>query len=340
MFHLFQHPTNMRFFQGNSRNNFENINPRDFPPIFAVCRGVDPHPQFQIISIERVRGYDEYASYAFVNESFENTEWRIVYDGNPEDIQMGQMFVDTDESRRERIRFEIRNIFLVSRDDIYPVVMVDNFQALPRVNAVIVPQNSHAIHNPNYNHMDPHFTMNYLMDRNNFFFESFPNGNRNLSRAYRNRVMSPNHNWFDDDHRQIRTPPPIRRFNDQEDMDDYYRHSHSLAHGGAGAASSSSSSRRTRRPSNPRIPAPAPAPPPAAAQAPARPITLQAFTIQALINHAVEENTTCPISMNPILKASACVLSCQHVFERDAITRWFSDHDACPVCRQNATICN
>jgi SUMO ligase MMS21 Smc5/6 complex component len=49
---------------------------------------------------------------------------------------------------------------------------------------------------------------------------------------------------------------------------------------------------------------------------------------------------TCPISMNPIAKASACVLSCQHVFERDSITHWLSDHENCPVCRQTSAICN
>jgi SUMO ligase MMS21 Smc5/6 complex component len=66
---------------------------------------------------------------------------------------------------------------------------------------------------------------------------------------------------------------------------------------------------------------------------------LQAFTIQALISHAIKENMTCPISMNPIEQRTACVTSCQHIFDRASIQRWLQDNTTCPVCRQDASVC-
>jgi hypothetical protein len=70
-----------------------------------------------------------------------------------------------------------------------------------------------------------------------------------------------------------------------------------------------------------------------------RPLVLQSFTIKAIIDHAIQEQMTCPISLAPIEKSSACVTSCQHVFNRENIEQWLADNSTCPVCRQQTQIC-
>jgi hypothetical protein len=47
---------------------------------------------------------------------------------------------------------------------------------------------------------------------------------------------------------------------------------------------------------------------------------------------------TCPITMEPIKKASAAITSCGHVFQKTAISHWMQNHDTCPECRQPCTI--
>ena len=337
MFPLFRHQQRMRFFRGDG-NDFENINPRDFPEFFAICIGINPRPQFQLLRIQRTRGYDEYAEYRLTNKPFEATDWFVLHQGNPEDVRYGQMFLSPPNPnighREMRIRFEIRPIVLASQEAKYPIVMFDDIRILPNPNVTIVPRNARPITNPNYNYMDPHFIMNYLMDRQNFFIEDTNSFHRAMRFMERRHEMGRHHrSWYDSDHDYIRSETPPRY------DEDYYFEAHRPAPAAAGGAGSIRRIRRNeeRRRSIPQTP-------PTTQVTPApqtiRPVQLQAFTIQALINHAVSENMTCPISMNPIAKASACVLSCQHVFERDSITHWLSDHENCPVCRQTSAICN
>jgi len=66
------------------------------------------------------------------------------------------------------------------------------------------------------------------------------------------------------------------------------------------------------------------------------PLKLKPHTLQALI--AAEKGKECPISYMPIESTTAAVTSCQHVFQRSAITHWLSSHTNCPVCREECEL--
>lgn len=341
----------MRFFS-DRHNDYENIHPENFPHIFAVCRGITQQPQFQILRIERIRGYDEYATYRFINEPFESDEYNLFHDGNPEQSMYGQMEVyrppPNPNERIIRLRFQIRNIFLASRHEVFPVILLDTLEAIPPADAVIIPRNVMNIQEYFHSQYDPNFINNFIMDHGNFRPVENPGFHRVLNRYFRRREQGRGNDWFDH-------PADI-----YEGHDDYSpRRSRDVTpiiaphpfrgggSGGAAAGAGGGSSSRTRRDSTraqtPPPPAAVrlvPAPAPAAAPTVARPVNLQAFTITALINHAVSEHMTCPISMNAIQKSTACVTSCQHIFERESIQHWLADHSNCPVCRQPTSICN
>jgi hypothetical protein len=366
---MFHHDTlinrhRMRFFRDSMNGNYDNMHPDDFPHIFATCRGLDPQPSFQILRVERMRGYDEQAVYRLIEEQPQvHREWNIFHDGNPEDSLMGQMQIyrpgNNPNELTSRVRFHIRNIYLISRNETFPVVMFDNFDVLPRATAVILPTNAHLTTRDNYNYPrgDPNFTSHYLMDQSNFM-----NPNMNLTNRVIDIIDRMRSRRFNIDNDRgwyggipDRYENDIRRYYDDDDRRwrdrspeyDYDFH-HPIA-AGAGVRS-----RRHRGQTPPQTPPRRPSahpvnvvwggePMPAAAApnpAPARPISLQAFTIQALINHAIAEQMTCPISMNPIVKDTACVTTCQHIFERDSIQQWLTGHTNCPVCRQTTSICS
>lgn len=320
------------------------VHPGDFPHRFVTCRGLDPTPQFQMIRIERMRGYGDNTHYRFISEPLENTAWNIIYQGNREDAYMGEMMVyrpgNNPNEQSVQTRFQIRNIYLASRDDIYPVVMFDNPRVLPHANVVIIPRN--ARESSPYGRNDPNYVTNYLMDRENFLIETVGLSNRVIDRLddYRNHPFHRSHeyNWYE------RYPDMDTYRNDYFRDDDSDVEFHRPNHYSTIAAGAGAPDRRTRRRSIPRTPPmrnipniPDAIPPPVPAS---RPVSLHAFTIQALINHAISENMTCPISMNPIQKSTACVTSCQHIFERESIAHWLADHTNCPVCRQTTSICN
>ncbi len=342
--------------------HYDNVHPDDFPHIFATCRGLDPQPSFQILRVERMRGYDDQAIYRFIEEQVvANREWNIFHDGNPEDSLMGQMHVyrpgNNPNEIATHVRFQIRNIYLISRNETFPVVMFDNFEVLPRATIAILPTNAHltTLDNYNYPRGDPNFTTHYLMDQSNFMNPNMNLTNRvidNIDRMRRRRFnidndrgwygVIPNNRYHDDIYRY--RDDDIRRRSRSPDIDyDFYQ---PIA-AGAGDGIRRSPRREHTPPRRTRAvpvnvvwggePRPASAP---ANPAPARPVTLHAFTIQALINHAISEQMTCPISMNPIDKDTACVTSCQHIFERDSIQQWLTGHTNCPVCRQATAICN
>jgi SUMO ligase MMS21 Smc5/6 complex component len=56
-----------------------------------------------------------------------------------------------------------------------------------------------------------------------------------------------------------------------------------------------------------------------------------------IIAHAIQSKEKCPITMDPIDLASACVSPCYHCFQADAIRRWLSTESTCPVCREACT---
>ena len=355
----------MRFFRDHN-GQYNNLHPEEFPHIFATCRGLDPQPCFQILRVERMRGYDDHAIYRFIEEQVTgNREWNILHDGNPEDSLMGYMQIyrpgNNPNEVATRVRFHIRNIYLVSRNDTYPVVMFDNFDVLPRARIAILPTNAHLTTHDHYTYPrgDPNFTSHYLMDQSNFMNPNINLTNHVIDTIDRMRSRRFNldedrdwygtilHDRYQDDMRHYDIDDRIWQGRTQDIPYDF-NPAH-IAAGGGDARRRRPSPRRhdiiaSRRPSAQTINVVwggEPRPQAAAAAAPiVRPITLHSFTIQALINHAIAENMTCPISMNAINKETACVTTCQHIFERDSIQQWLTDHTNCPVCRQSTSICN
>ena len=66
---------------------------------------------------------------------------------------------------------------------------------------------------------------------------------------------------------------------------------------------------------------------------------LQKFTVDAIVEYAVNTEMSCPIKMEPITRQNAGVLSCQHVFIKDEIQRWFTTNSGCPICREQSVLC-
>lgn len=221
------------------------------------------------------------------------------------------------------VRFEIPRISLVLRHEEYPVVLFDNMSVLPPLREVLVPRNGRE----NYHHQstDAYFMMNYILDRNNFSDQDDPNAVTVLNNLRRLR-MRRRRSLYDDDlirpHLQI-LPYPME-YEEEDVPREIPRAARRAAGGGAGSAAAAA-----------QAPPPVPAP---RAQAPAP--VLQAFTIRALIKAAIAENLSCPIAMTPIEEDSAAITTCQHIFDRDSITRWLTDHENCPVCRNPTTVCN
>lgn len=74
---------------------------------------------------------------------------------------------------------------------------------------------------------------------------------------------------------------------------------------------------------------------PAAAAAPPPPPPAFPRHLADQVLAAAEANQqTCPITMEPIQKATAAITSCGHVFQKEALTAWMQDHNTCPECRQ------
>lgn len=333
----------MRFFRDHANGHLEDLHPGNFPHIFAVCCGITSHPMFQILRIERVRGYDEYATYRFMNEGFDPDTFEIIHERNHDRPEYGQMEVlkpyPNPNERTIRLRFQIQNIFLASRNEVFPVVLLDTLDVLPTANTVVIPGNNNAPRREYYHaENDPNFINNYIMDVNNFRIVNHNLYHRSISRYFRHLEQNRENGWFDYPNHIYNDIPEAERmpFNRERERE---RNQIIVPHPFRGAGAAAGSSRTTRRDSV-RVSTPPRTPAPAVAATPVRPVSLQAFTIQALINHAIAENMTCPISMNVIQKSTACVTSCQHIFERDSIQHWLADHSNCPVCRQATSICN
>ena len=55
--------------------------------------------------------------------------------------------------------------------------------------------------------------------------------------------------------------------------------------------------------------------------------------VSLLIQTAIAKGDPCPISLGELTAENATVTSCGHVFQRESIEHWLSDHSECPVCR-------
>ena len=60
-----------------------------------------------------------------------------------------------------------------------------------------------------------------------------------------------------------------------------------------------------------------------------------AHVSEAVLEKAIREKQSCPISMEELTKENAtCVAPCYHAFEKEAIQTWVQGHGSCPTCRQ------
>lgn len=79
------------------------------------------------------------------------------------------------------------------------------------------------------------------------------------------------------------------------------------------------------------------APPPAAPAAPAAPrppaTAFPAHLIGPVLAHAAASKALCPITMEPIVAATATVTSCGHIFQAAALEQWLRSRRLCPECR-------
>lgn len=308
-----------------------------FPHHFAICRSTRP-VQFQLLTIVPDIDYIyERDHYHIENDQISNLE-PMYLDQQPihnENTSSGDFYVSDPSNPAQpsrRVRYEIQSMFLRNNEYVIPIVLLDSLVGIPRAEILVLPYNSER--QAERPMEDPYLIMNYLRNQNNFSQPRQVDRTRGrlsvrseyddrLNRYIQAPILYPQdyENYFQNDdqhhhHHRAQTPP--------RDIPRPRRNSYARAAGavnvpvqdnnhiiGAGAG--------------------------AAAQV--RVLQLQAFTIQALISHAVKENMTCPISMNPIEQGSACVTTCQHIFERNSIQRWFQENTTCPVCRQASSIC-
>ena len=55
--------------------------------------------------------------------------------------------------------------------------------------------------------------------------------------------------------------------------------------------------------------------------------------VTPVLEHAEATKKICPITMEPIQKATATVTSCGHIFQTAALARWMQTKTTCPECR-------
>lgn len=293
----------------------------EFPELFAVCRGTEPFLQFQILTLEQ-NGFTGNGSRHYVfheNDRIRNLNFTLhnYENGRRENPYMvGQvMAVSSERDHYQdpvRVRFEVRRIVLESSTMRIPVLFVDPMSVLPRPKNLIVPLNVERRQREDNHHA--HLLQNEVLNPNNYM------NNFRIPREY------------DHDHRDINDYHYFNQMRDIYINDD----------------DSDTETRRRRRrsrvvgsvPHTPNIIRPRGDEPAAASQPVqlAPPPVLSRFTVNAILNQAVLEELTCPISMAKIDKNTAGVTTCQHVFERASITRWLSDHETCPVCRANTSL--
>jgi len=65
---------------------------------------------------------------------------------------------------------------------------------------------------------------------------------------------------------------------------------------------------------------------------------LPQHVVDIVLSAAEADRYSCPISMEPISKATGAVTSCGHVFQATAIQEWLQSNDTCPECRQPCSV--
>ena len=292
----------------------------EFPELFAVCRSSVPFLQFQILSIDQSGFVGNGAHhYTFVeNERIRNTNFVIENHENSRrdgSYMVGQIYAanrDVDHYQPpSRVRFEVRRIFLESQNLRIPVVFIDPMSMLPKPKNLVIPVNAERREreDEHFNHM----LQNEVLNQNNY---SYRNSHRyNAMNEFRDTWFFHHENMYEDEYEERPRPR---------------RHRQRVV----GTVQTP--------PTRPRGDEAFPTTPPSSAAAGggavANTVQLSRFTVNAILNQAILEEMTCPISMARIEKSSAVVTGCQHVFQRDSITTWLTDHDTCPVCRARTSI--
>jgi hypothetical protein len=66
------------------------------------------------------------------------------------------------------------------------------------------------------------------------------------------------------------------------------------------------------------------------------PTTLPRHVVNLLIEKAIAEEVTCPIT-SELIQSTAAVTSCGHIFNRTALMTWLATNRTCPTCRAVCT---
>jgi hypothetical protein len=287
----------------------------EFPELFAVCRSSVPFLQFQILSLDQSGFSGNGGRYCtFIeNERIRNTNFIMRNHENGRrdgSFMVGQIHAASREVDHyqppTRVRFEVRRIFLESQNIRIPVVFIDPILILPKPKNLVVPINAERREHEDtqFNHM----LQNEVLNQNNYSYIN-PH-DRDYEALYQQRDTMWNDEYEYRSPRQNRRTrvvgsvphtPPTRPRGDE-----------SFIVWSEEGAAVRAEVRNT--------------------------VQLSRFTVNAILNQAILEEMTCPISMARIEKDSAVVTGCQHVFQRESIIRWLTDHNTCPVCRAHTTV--
>lgn len=291
----------------------------EFPEVFAVCRGISPFLQFQLLRLEN----GNYTSFQNL-EVGRSTAYRFESRRTDDTYIVGTL----EAQRARRVRFEIHPLYLIGVNAIIPVVFIDNFDVLPQPKSLIVPVNtSEATPDPN-----TEFSIqNYLLSER-FHLQrqgqriQVPDDDSELDsdeemNRYRRGYIFGGVAPFEGNHRGAEATSRRRRVVGE------------VSHGSASAAGGG-----PRTPPRGSSPSSSASSTTISSAAGSRSSTLNEFTVRAIINQSIAEAVTCPIGMLPLEKDTAAVTTCQHVFDRSNITRWLETHDTCPVCRERTRI--
>lgn len=69
---------------------------------------------------------------------------------------------------------------------------------------------------------------------------------------------------------------------------------------------------------------------------PSPPTTLPRHVVNLLLEKAIAEEVTCPIT-SELIQSTAAVTSCGHIFNRTALMTWLATNRTCPTCRAVCT---
>lgn len=81
-----------------------------------------------------------------------------------------------------------------------------------------------------------------------------------------------------------------------------------------------------------------PSPPVAPIPIASAPSTLPQHLINIILEAAIEKESTCPISFDPLTKTSVRLTPCGHLVSHLAVERWLLSAHSCPVCRQELEV--